>query len=112
VSDNRQRRLLSYIQELIELIERRTRAGREAFLDDVDAQDAVLWRLQTLAEATNRLPPELKVRHPAIPWRAIYGFRNIAAHGYMDLQIHRVWEIIDVYLPALKTVVEQELGRA
>jgi len=30
----------------------------------------------------------------------------------MDLQIDRVWEIIDVYLPALKTVVEQELGRA
>ena len=111
MSVNRQHRLLTYIRNSIELVERRTRAGREAFLDDVDAQDAVLWRLQTLAEATNRLLPELKARHPSIPWRAIYGFRNIAAHGYLDLQIDRVWEIIDVHLVALKTAVDEELAR-
>jgi uncharacterized protein with HEPN domain len=38
--------------------------------------------------------------------------RNIAAHGYLDLQIDRVWEIIEVHLPSLKAVVEAELGRA
>jgi len=111
VSDNRQRRLLSYIHDSIELIEQRTHAGREAFLHDVDIQDAVLWRLQTLAESTHRLPTELQARHPGIPWRAIYGFRNIAAHGYLDLQIDRVWEIIEVHLSALKSVEEDELGR-
>jgi uncharacterized protein with HEPN domain len=112
VSDDRQHRFLTYIREAIDLIEQRTRDGREAFLDDVDVQDAVLWRLQTLAEATNRLPPEIKARHPEIRWRAIYGFRNIAAHAYLDLQIDRVWEIIEIHLPALKIVVDAELGRS
>lgn len=69
----------------------------------------MLWRLQTLAEATNRLSPELKTRHPEIRWRAIYGFRNIAAHGYLDLQMHRVWEIVEVHLPLLKKAIEAEL---
>jgi uncharacterized protein with HEPN domain len=109
VSDARHRRLLTYIRDAIALIEQRTYQGREAFLDDIDMQDAVLWRLETLAEATNRLPPEIKARHPEIRWRAIYGFRNIAAHGYLDLQIDRVWEIVDVHLPLLKLAIEDEL---
>jgi uncharacterized protein with HEPN domain len=109
VTTDRQRRLLAYIRDAIALIERRTQAGRDAFLNDVDVQDAVLWRLETLAEATNRLTTELRARHPQIPWRAIYGFRNIAAHGYLDLQIDRVWEIIEVHLPALKAVIVDEL---
>ena len=70
----------------------------------MDAQDAVLWRLETLAEATNRLTPELKARQPDIRWRAIYGFRNIAAHGYLDLHIDRVWEIVETHLPSLGVI--------
>jgi uncharacterized protein with HEPN domain len=111
VSIERHRRFLIYIREAIDLIEQRTQAGRDAFLDDVDIQDAVLWRLQTLAEATNRLPSEVKARHPDIRWRAVYGFRNIAAHGYLDLHIDRVWEIVEVHLPALKAVVDEEIAR-
>jgi uncharacterized protein with HEPN domain len=111
VSETRHRRLLTYILGAIALIEQRTQTGREAFLDDIDMQDAVLWRLETLAEATNRLPPEMQARHPEIRWRAIYGFRNIAAHGYLDLQIDRVWEIVEVHLPLLKLVIEDELQR-
>jgi len=106
VSDERQRRHLSYIHDAISLIERRTQGGREAFLDDVDIQDAVLWRLETLAEAINRLTPEVKARHPEIRWRAMYGFRSIAAHGYLERQIDRVWEIIEQHLPALQAVVK------
>jgi uncharacterized protein with HEPN domain len=111
VSSDRQRRFLTYIREAIDLIEQRTREGRQAFLDDVDIQDAVLWRLQTLAESTHRLPPEVKARHPEIRWRAIYGFRNIAAHGYLDLQMDRVWEIVENHLTDLKAVVDEELAR-
>ena len=111
MTDERQRRLLTYIRDAIHLIELRTLAGRQAFLDDVDIQDAVLWRLQTLAEATNRLSTEVKARHPDIRWRAIYGFRNIAAHGYLDLQIDRVWEIVEFHLPALRAVSDEELSR-
>jgi uncharacterized protein with HEPN domain len=67
VSVDRDRRYLQYIREAIGLIERRTRGGRDAFLQDLDVQDAVLWRLQTLAEATGKLSEELKRRHPRNP---------------------------------------------
>ena len=72
-------------------------------------QDAVLRRLETLAEATNRLSPELKHRHNTISWRDIYGFRNVIAHGYLLVNLDLVWQTIEVNLPSLKTVVAEEL---
>ena len=110
MTDGHDRRYLVYIRDAISLIETRTRAGRAAFLCDLDIQDAVLWRLQTLAEATGKLSESVKRRHPQIRWRAIYGFRNIAAHAYLDLHLEQVWEIVDVHLPALKAVIDQELA--
>jgi uncharacterized protein with HEPN domain len=82
------------------LIRRRTQRGYEVFRRDVDLQDAVLWRLETLAEATGKLSQSLKDRHPA-RWRAIYGFRNIAAHAYLGLRLDDIWEIIKPHLPVL-----------
>lgn len=110
MTDDRDRRHLTYIRDAIVLIERRTLAGREAFLSDVDCQDAVLWRLETLAEATGKLSAGVKARHPEIRWRAIYAFRNVAAHAYLALRIDDVWEIVEQHLPALRAVVEEELG--
>jgi uncharacterized protein with HEPN domain len=111
VTAGRDQRYLTYIRDSIALIQGRTQAGRDTFLSDIDLQDAVLWRLQTLAEATGRLSLAVKDRHPEIRWRAVYGFRNIAAHGYLDLELHEVWEIVEVHLPVLKLVVDEELNR-
>ncbi len=111
MSEDQTPRHLRYIRDSIILIEGRTQRGRTAFLDNIDVQDAVLWRLQTLADATGKLPTEMKNRHPSIPWRAIYGFRNVAAHAYQDLLLDRVWEIVEIHLPALKAAVVQELDK-
>lgn len=109
MTEHRDRRHLTYMREAIRLIETRTATGRDNFLNDVDMQDAVLWRLETLAEASNKLSQVVKDRHPDVRWRAIYGFRNIVAHGYLELRIDLVWEIIEVHLPALKAVIDAEL---
>lgn len=107
---DRDRRYLQYILDAITLISTRTSAGRERFIEDRDVQDAVLWRLQTLAEATGKLSQELKERHPEIRWRALYGFRNIAAHAYLDLNLDVVWEIVEIHLSPLADVAREELG--
>lgn len=70
-----------------------------------------LRRLEILADATAQLSPELKDRHRDIPWREVYGFRNIAAHAYLDIDLERVWEIVTDHLPPLRTAVEEELDR-
>jgi uncharacterized protein with HEPN domain len=111
VSLERERQHLHDILESIELIGARTRVGKATFLSDVDVQDAVLWRLQTLAEATSKLTSDRRDRHPEIPWRAIYGFRNVAAHENLKLSLPEAWDIIETQRSILKLVVEEELKR-
>ncbi|HZK66460.1 MAG TPA: HepT-like ribonuclease domain-containing protein [Chloroflexota bacterium] len=111
-SQERERERLIYIRESITRIEQYTQGGRETFLTEPMVEDAVLRRLETLADATHRLSPATKARHPEIPWQQVYGFRNIAAHAYVGLDLRRVWEIVESYLPPLKDAVDAELGRA
>lgn len=108
-ADERNEALLRYIQESIARIEQYTQGGRDAFLTQPMVQDAALRRLETLADAASRLSDDLKARYPEIPWREIYGFRNVAAHGYLRLDWMRVWDTIQVHLPPLMTIVDAEL---
>ncbi len=72
-------------------------------------QDAVLRRLETLADAASRLPDDLKGRHPDIPWREVQSFRNVAAHDYTGIDLDIVWRIIVDDLPPLGSAVKEEL---
>lgn len=111
-ADERERQRLEYVARSITLIEEYTRGGRDDFQRSAIVQDAVLRRLETLADATGKLSAALKARHPNIPWRQVQGFRNVAAHAYEGLDLMRVWEIVDDYLPALAAVVAIELNGA
>ncbi|MHB8576222.1 MAG: HepT-like ribonuclease domain-containing protein [Dehalococcoidia bacterium] len=103
---------LQYIQESIELIDQYCAGRSDLFMRERIVQDAVLRRLETLADATNQLSEEVKARHPEIRWRTVYGFRNVAAHAYEALDLSRVWQIVEVYLPILKVAIDDELRRA
>lgn len=111
MSNEREQRYLTYIHDSIHRVEQRTAGGREASLEDDVLQDAVIWQLETLADATHHLSNELRERHPEITWREITNFRNLVAHGYLEVDLQLVWDVIEADLPSLKTVVEQELRK-
>jgi uncharacterized protein with HEPN domain len=111
VSGGRERRYLEHIAESIRLIDDYVSEGRTAFFEQRQVQDAVLRRLEILADGTGQLSQELKDRHRDIPWREVYGFRNIAAHAYLDIDLERVGEIVTEHLPPLRIAVEKELAR-
>ncbi len=108
-SSDRDLRYLTYIRDSIALVQQRTANGRERFFTDDVLQDAVIRRLETLADATQHLSPALKQRHPEIPWQIVADFRNRVAHGYLNIDLERVWDVIEVSLPPLQAVVEREL---
>lgn len=79
--------------------------------DDV-LYDATLRNLQTLSEATQRLPDELKARHPDIPWKQIIGFRNILVHNYLgNIDAMTVQAVVRDHLPPLGAAVRGLLSR-
>src|SRR5438309_5681048 len=106
---DRDRLYLEYIQESIDLVEQYARDGELAFFSDQRTQDAVLRRMETLADAASHLSVELRTRHPDIPWRQVMSFRNVLAHAYWDIRLDRVWQAITADLPSLKAAVDHEL---
>ncbi len=101
-----------YMLQCITKIEQYFQNGKEEFLANSLIQDAVLRRLQTLAESSQRLSPELKANIPSIDWRSISGFRNILVHDYLggiDLDI--TWEVVEKYLPKLKFAIAKALTK-
>ena len=79
-------------------------------LDDL-LYDATLRNLQTLSEATQMLPQNLKMQFPAIPWREISAFRNILVHNYLgDIDALTVQAVIDRHLPPLIECVQAMLA--
>jgi len=62
--------------------------------------DAALRNLQTLSEATQLLPDEMKAAYPTIPWSEISGFRNILVHNYLG----------DIDRITVKSVITKHLG--
>ena len=94
---------LIHINECIERVEKYIAAGgKEAFMASTLIQDAILRNLQTLAESTQRLSAALKEKHPEMDWYKIAGFRNVLVHGYLGVDLERVWIIVERDLPNLK----------
>jgi uncharacterized protein with HEPN domain len=84
---------------------------RASFLDDVRTVYAVTRCLEVISEASRRLPADLKARHPAIAWRQMAGAGNVYRHDYEDVAAQYVWDTVQLALPPLRAVIEQEVAR-
>jgi len=75
----------------------------EAFLADEKTQDAIMFNLVILGEAANRISQEFQEEHPEIPWSSMIGTRNIIVHGYDQVKLQIVWDIVSRDLGRLKS---------
>jgi uncharacterized protein with HEPN domain len=98
----------------IDLAERFTRGyTAESFRKDELHVYAVTRCLEVISEASRRLSPVLKARHPAIAWKEMAGAGNVYRHDYQDVAALRIWDTVKFALPPLREAVEQELkGKA
>jgi uncharacterized protein with HEPN domain len=95
-------KLLQDILQAIASIESYSVSSYDAFLGDDKTQDAVMFNLIIMGEAANQLPQEFQEKHPEIPWSSIIGTRNVIVHGYDQVKLQIVWDIINKDLKPLK----------
>lgn len=69
------------------------------FAEDGDEQDLTAFRLSVIGENANKLSDALKGRHPGLPWRAMYAFRNLVSHEYAMLVPRFVWAAVQELEP-------------
>jgi len=83
-----------------------TDLNQEAFSKDSKTVDAVVRNLEVIGEATARLPDEFRNRYDAVEWRKVIGLRNRIIHGYFDVDLAIIWQILQDDLLAFRTAVE------
>jgi uncharacterized protein with HEPN domain len=84
----------------------------ERFLADMRTFYAITRCLEIISEASRRLLPETKARHPEIPWRKVSGSGNIYRHDYEDVAHRLVWGTVHELLPTLRVMAKAELEAA
>jgi uncharacterized protein with HEPN domain len=85
------RRAVSYCADL----------NRAQFEANQLMQDAVLRNIELIGEAATRIPEEVRLAHPEIPWREIIAMRNQLIHAYLGIDLDVVWDVVQVELPLL-----------
>ncbi|MBE0660743.1 MAG: DUF86 domain-containing protein [Bryobacteraceae bacterium] len=105
----------SYLKDILraaEKIKDITAASSEAsFIADEVLPAAVLHHLTVIGEAINRLSPELRDRHPEVPWRQIVSVRHRIVHAYFDLDLQIVWTAAAAEIPHLREQIARILAR-
>lgn len=105
-----ERLYLADIHSAIERILRYTAAGRDAFLADPMMQDAVVRNLEIMGEAVKGLSDSVRAAHPEVPWKKISGMRDRVIHGYFQVDLDIVWEVVEKELETLRRQVAAILG--
>ena len=74
--------------------------------------DAVIRNFEIIGEASKNIPTEIQNKYPQIPWKKMYGLRNLIAHEYFGIDYEMIWEISKNNLPQnlidIKKIVETE----
>lgn len=65
-----------------------------AFLEDEMCKRAVCMTVINIGELVKNLSDDVRQAHPQVPWKAIAGFRDVAAHKYQTLRMEDVYETV------------------
>jgi uncharacterized protein with HEPN domain len=79
------------------------------FEADLDRRRIVERSFEIISEASRRLPVELKLDHPEIPWRKVAGIGNILRHDYENVIPDALWKFAQDDLPTLEAVCRTEM---
>ncbi len=93
----------------------------EEYLGDMEFQkfkmnylivDAIIRNFEIIGEASKNVPIEIKNKYPEIPWKKMYGLRNLISHEYFGIDYEMIWEISKNNLPQnsidLRKIIEKE----
>lgn len=80
--------------------------SRDDFVDDRLVQLAVEKLIEIIGEAASRMTPTALAYLPALPWRDIVGMRHRLVHDYRNVNLTKVWQVIDEDLRPLIAAIE------
>lgn len=92
------------------LIRESTGMTFEAFVQDQTVRRAFVRSLEIMGEATKKLPPELRLRHPEVDWSGMARMRDRLIHGYFGIDDNLVWVAVRERVPEIRAQIQAILA--
>jgi uncharacterized protein with HEPN domain len=100
--------MLEHAQEAVDIA--RTR-GREDLDADRVFRFALTHLVEIVGEAAAHVSEPFRAAHARIPWAEIVGLRNRLIHGYSQVDLNLLWDIVQIDLPPLIAELRKVLGK-
>jgi uncharacterized protein with HEPN domain len=102
---------LDYLEDILDAMEK-----AEIMLENVDyarfeadfrVNFAVIRALEIIGEATKRIPDQVRNQYDEIPWKGMAGMRDRIIHGYDQVDLETVWDVVKRDIPRIRPFIKQ-----
>jgi uncharacterized protein with HEPN domain len=94
---------LDHIEDIIDAMDKAeiavTGVDFDRFSENFIINFAVARALEIAGEATKKVPQEVRTAYPAIPWRNMAGMRDRIIHGYDNINLRILWDVVKQEIP-------------
>ena len=80
--------------------------GYSQFESDFRINFAVVRSLEIIGETVKRLHEEVRQKYPDIPWKGMAVMRERIMHGYDNVDLQIVWDVVKSNIPQIKPKIE------
>ncbi|MCP4415259.1 MAG: DUF86 domain-containing protein [Chloroflexi bacterium] len=101
---------LDYIEDILDAMQKAELISQDVSFKEFEADFrinfAVVRALEIIGEATKRLPATIREQYPTIPWKGMAGMRDRIIHGYDNVDLAIVWNVIQSDIPEIKPLIQ------
>ncbi len=106
----RERRDREFILDIYSAVEKIIRFTEDlsfdSFVRDEKTIDAVLRNIEVMGESAKHISNDLQSKYPSVEWKNLAKTRDKLIHGYFEVDIETVWNIVIHDLPKLRKELE------
>ena len=103
---------IKHIRDAIKSILEYTKdVNKKSFNSKEIIQDAVIRRIEIIREAVKNVSIDFREKYSDLPWKKIVGMRDKLIHGYFNVDVERVWNVIIDDIPVLKKQIEDIIDK-
>lgn len=96
--------MLDAVKKIAEFVKTKSRKDLDK---DEKLALALLRLLEIIGEAAKGVSNAFRKSHPEIPWKEMAGTRDRLIHGYFDVDLDIVWQIVTEDIAKLITALEK-----
>ena len=104
-----------YLQDILDAMEKAEEfigtISFHKFMEDDKTAYAVIRSFEIIGEAAKKVPPSLRKRYPAIPWKNLTGMRDKLIHDYIGVSLEMVWRTVKEDIPAVRPLLFEMLEK-